>query len=498
MRSGQPGAGTGRRLAVTALLIAGLTATSCSSGAPARSDTTGRPARPLPSTTEGGPPSLASQPPGSTPLGAKWDWGRYNAFLPYLQRLSGGHTYYEVVWCDIEPSQGQRDWSALDRLARRSQALGISLSLKLRVGSCWNTGGGAQYTRGSKNKTESEMPKDLGAYRSWVEATVARYAALGVKEFAVENEVNSKSFWGGTPQQYTQLVDIASQAIRAADRDATVVDGGLSSTTYGYGIADDLLRAGRDSDAVKAWNTYYAQRIGTRGDQLPAVHDRAGLEAVLQSDQGRRNLEYLSVVTKLAEQKTVAVRQVHFYEAWDAVDLLLTYLRAHTPAGTPVEAWEVGSFDKSSAQDDAVRAEDVLRTTSLMLAGGVRVVIWLPLAFDPGGRNSGEPRYGLLNPDGTVRTAGRLFQAMVDASRGAKPVPVAGGGLRGVSFERDGGAKAFVWAPTQTRVTLGAGDSAGPVGGGSASSAPGQVVVGSSPVELSLRGSTADFLGRQK
>ena len=49
MRPGHSGAGTrGRRLAVTALLLAGLTATSCSSGAPTGSGTTGRSAQPLP------------------------------------------------------------------------------------------------------------------------------------------------------------------------------------------------------------------------------------------------------------------------------------------------------------------------------------------------------------------------------------------------------------------------------------------------------------------
>ena len=68
-------------------------------------------------------------------------------------------------------AEGSPDWSTLDRVAQRTQQVGVTLMLKLRVGRCWATGGGdAQYQRGSKNKTESVMPQDMGAYRAWVAA----------------------------------------------------------------------------------------------------------------------------------------------------------------------------------------------------------------------------------------------------------------------------------------------------------------------------------------
>src|SRR5687767_5783340 len=35
-----------------------------------------------------------------SPMGAKWDWGRFTEFSPFLTSVSGGRTYYEVVWCD--------------------------------------------------------------------------------------------------------------------------------------------------------------------------------------------------------------------------------------------------------------------------------------------------------------------------------------------------------------------------------------------------------------
>ena len=111
-----------------------------------------------------------------------------------------GRTYYEVTWCDVEESQGARDWSTLDRIADRSQKVGVTMMLKLRVGRCWATGGEAQYERG--RKTKSAMPKDMGTYRAWVREAVLRYSAKGIHEYAIENEINSKSFWAGTPQEF--------------------------------------------------------------------------------------------------------------------------------------------------------------------------------------------------------------------------------------------------------------------------------------------------------
>lgn len=447
------------------------------------------------SATTPGTTSTGQAEQGTTPLGAKWDWGRYDQFQPYLTSLKGGYTYYEVVWCQVEPTQGHPDWSGLDRIATRSRDLGIHLLLKLRVGRCWATGGEAQHARGSKNKTESAMPRDLATYSAWVRAAVTRYSALGVHEYAVENEINSEGFWAGTPAQFEQLATTAATAIRGADPQAKVVDAGLSSTTYGYGIADDLLRKGRDAEAVAAYDTYYRERIGTRGDKIPSVTDRAGLEAVLRSAQGERNLAYLALMTKLAEEKVTDVRQIHFYEASDAVPLLFTYLHAHTPASTPIEAWEVGSFDKSTT-DDKARTAEMLRTVSLVLAGGARLAIWLPLAFDPAGRNPDEPRFGLLDPDGTVRDAGRAFQSLVTASHEATVTPVSGHGLSGVGFQRGATTTAFVWAQHPTTVRLASGEEASaPDGSGARSSS--SVAVGPEPVRLVLNRTTQVFLGGQ-
>jgi len=71
---------------------------------------------------------------------------------------------------------------------------------------------------------------------------------------------------------------------------------------------------------------------------------------------------------------------------------------------------------------------------ALLLAGGVQRVIWLPLAYDPAG-SAGEPRYGLLDPDGTVRPAGDAVRSIaVAAGRVSSIQGVRSASVSGVAF----------------------------------------------------------------
>src|SRR5437660_4704972 len=116
-----------RRLLLSLLTMA-LVATACSSGGGSGAPTTS--------------PTLASTPPPlgkPNPLGAKWDWARVDNYKPYLASLAGGATFYDFAWCDVEPTEGQRDWSTIDGVARNARSLGFELLLKIRTGSCWAT-----------------------------------------------------------------------------------------------------------------------------------------------------------------------------------------------------------------------------------------------------------------------------------------------------------------------------------------------------------------------
>ncbi len=416
--------------AVAVLLLAG-----CTSGpGPKPGPTPTTTASPLPPAT------------GRTVFGAHWDWNRYQQFEPYLRKLAGSSTYYELSWCDVEKTQGSPDWTALDRIADRSRALGISLDLKIRTGVCWATGGTAQFTRGQARKTESAMPKDLAAYQAFVTTLVKRYRPYGVTQYAVENEVNAQQYWTGTPQQYEELVRAAAAAITKADPQARVADSGISSVAMGMGIADRLLKAGQVDAAVATYRAYFARRTGTRGKQIPEVADEAGLRTALAHPTNVRNLEYLAATERLLDEKVATVRQLHFYEHPDGITPLLEYLTAETPSGVPVEAWEVGRFDKSADADPVLVADEMTKVVSRLAAGGVEEIVWLPLAYNPGNRAGAEVRYGLLDPDGRERQAGTMLAGLASAARGATASPIRQDGLDGVAFSGRDGTRMVVWS----------------------------------------------------
>lgn len=483
-----------RRLAVASVLLATLTASACSSGGGGG----GRAANGGGGAAKGGGPSSTAPPPaytgppvaaGANPLGAKFDYKRINNFAPYLQKLSGGATFYEMVWCDVEPEPGAVNWRTTDSNVESGQRLGLTTYLKIRVGSCWATGGRGKHVRGQKQKTESLMPKDLGTYESFVRAAVERYTSKGVHEYALENEINSDMMWGGSPEDYVKLLTVAVRVIRAVDPSAKIVDPGISSTAYGVAIADRLLSQGHDDEAVAAYQRYYGRRT-TRGADFPPVSDVAGLRSALGTEQATRNLAYLAMANRLAADGVVDIRQLHFYEEWDNVPALLDYVHATLPPKFPVEAWEVGMFWQQGTSDQKARAGELTKTVTLLLAGGVRRVIWLPLAADPTGRNADEPRYGLVEPDGTVRSTGVALEALVKATRGASVRSLDRAGVRGIALGRSNGSTLVFWSDKGTTLKRGepTGSVAAQVGGSPVQWGGAGLQLGAQPVMVDVPG----------
>lgn len=382
------------------------------------------------------------------PIGVKWDWSRVNRFAPYLRNLSGGATFYIVVWCDVERQQGRRDWSQVDEVARSTSALGQSLLLKIRTGSCWATGGQRGRLRGAQRKTASAMPLDLGAYQGFVREVVRRYSAQNVHEYAIENEPNArKFFWDGTAQEYERLVTLGASAIRSVDPRARVLDGGLASSVYGVGIAQHLLFKGQEAAAVAAYQRYYARRFVARPDDLPQVTNAGELRSALNGEQARRNLEMITATLRLVKNKVVDAYQLHFYESWETVPALLAYLHDVLPPSFPIEAWEVGMFWRDGPADQQVRAGEVIKSVVNLLAGGVRRVIWLPLAYNADSSTGrGEIRYGLLDPDGRVRLAGKALHKVAAAAQGASWRAVSTSTLTGIAFGRRNKSTLLLWS----------------------------------------------------
>lgn len=433
-----------RALAAVALIVVFGVAGACRTGAEGEPQT-------QPGQVVVPPQAWMPATPGEAPVvGVKWDWDRESLYHSYLRGLGGGDTFYELVWCDVEPAPGLRNWSRIDEVVDGAAALGFEMNLKIRIGSCWATGARLE-ARGAKNKTASLMPTDMAAYEAFVRAVVDRYAPRRVHRYAVENEVNGKGFWESSPADYERVVRTAAAAIRDTDPEAIVLDSGISSTAYGAGVVRWLLDQQHDAGALAAWNAFYERRFAVRAEQLPRVRDVAGLQAALRGEQPARNLAFLDATFRLAADGVVDAYQLHFYEPWSNVPLLLGYLRSHLPAGLPVESWETGIF-WPGGDEEAVPGETV-KLVSLLLAGGVRRVIWLPAAYDPRGRREQEYRFGLFDATGDPRPAATLFAGLARAAAGSSVRGITDHGVQGVALSRDERTVVAVWSDAPGRRT---------------------------------------------
>lgn len=490
---------------IAALLVA-LTLSGCTgsngssptSPTSSTSSTSSTASIPPPSGTVSGPPSTAPATGGTLPLGAKWQANQFASLTPYLHSLSGASTWYELVWCNVQHSAGGPiNWDKADSIVQHARQVGITTMIKIRVGTCWTTGGTAAHQRG--NKTESGMPKDLAAYQAFVQQVVKRYSGEGVKEYAIENEVNSPGYFSGTPADYDKLARSAASAIRAADSSAVVVDPGISSVASGYAVVDSLLKAGQSDQGLNVYNLWFAHRFGTRGDQINKASSVAQLRQYLTSDVATRDVAFAEEANKLAAAHVVGVRQVHFYESWQALPYLLNYLHAHTPADLPLQMWELGLFGGGSLSPSD-RTTDVVKATVLALRGGMRKVLWLPLMSDPNGRVAGNLT-GLLAPSAQATGPSRIYAAMAGAARGATLTSIAQNGVVGVGFDKGQTGTAFVWAsgPTVAVSTKDVSKAAPLTASGPGTPTSGtSLQIGSTPIQVNLTSTVSSFASSLK
>lgn len=425
-----------RAFARAALIGALALLVGCSSPAPSEPSQTPTPSPDLssPQTTRTSP-DVEPHGLSAHPLGAKWVWSEFDKVKPFLAELKGGNTYVEVVLCDVQKSRGTFDWKVPDSQVSRARAVGFGSLVKLRTGRCWATVGKPKYSRGYQ-VTESAMPAEMSVYTDFVDQAVRRYTDLGVTEFAIENEVNSPYFWDGTPKEYATLARAGAKAIHAAAPDALVVDGSVSSAGAGYAVAEGLLSQGREAEAVSTYQTYYKRRFGTRAGaaSIEQVASPAELRKELARPGPARAISFMRTIDGLVADGVFQIRQVHYYETWQALPATLAHIRGNTPDAVPMELWELGIWDDDRTVSEEKRTAEVVQATVIALAAGVEKVLWLPLLDNPNGRLAAT-LYGLVGPEGEIRGSSSAFILLAQAAGDALVEPVEDDGLMGATFD---------------------------------------------------------------
>ena len=320
------------------------------------------------------PPRQPSAPPRPfrVPVGVIWDYAKQEDFRPYLEELRGGAAWYELEWCQVQPDPAvEPDWDRADKNIARINAVGIEPMLRIRVGSCWATGGDPiPADRGGLGYTVSAPPADPAQYQEWVRKVVDRYKGEGVNMYSIENEVNGRGFWQSSAQDYEALVRLGADAVRRADPDARIIDSGLSSTTWGVVMAQALLDEGKVDEAIQVYDQYYERRFARREKDFPRADDEAQLREALGTEQSIRNKEFAAVTLGLATDGTLDDFQLHFYEKWTNIPGLMDFLQAKLPDGMPIDVWEAGLFWPDFDGDENLVAGETTRLIYGLLGNG--------------------------------------------------------------------------------------------------------------------------------
>ncbi|MGH9048254.1 MAG: cellulase family glycosylhydrolase [Acidimicrobiia bacterium] len=156
--------------------------------------------------------------------GAGLLWGSEAELAQRLDGIAATGAEYvrvDVDWSVAQPGPTSWNWGPTDRVVRAARARGLRVLGLITYTPAWAR------PPGTPDKNPPSNPADFANFAA---AAAARYTPLGVREWEIWNEPNSRWFWSPAPNPaaYTDLLIRANAAIKSVDAGATVMTGGLS------------------------------------------------------------------------------------------------------------------------------------------------------------------------------------------------------------------------------------------------------------------------------
>jgi hypothetical protein len=151
---------------------------------------------------------------------------QYEQAFSKMQEVGVMWARTNMGWYQLEPNEGQFDWTGLDGQVASAKSHGMRLLVTVRAISPW----GSSQLPPDWNKPgyhATYPPKDINQYSAFISALATHFRNDGIA-WQIENEPNSKSFWGGTQQEYIALLEAGYSAAHQADQDAVVLSAGLA------------------------------------------------------------------------------------------------------------------------------------------------------------------------------------------------------------------------------------------------------------------------------
>lgn len=348
---------------------------------------------------------------------AFWDSGAANEAGAAWERI----LFY---WSQIQPN-GPNDWNTLhvpDEWLQNAQAQGREV-----VGLIKNTPSWAASLETTKESTPPrglDLPIDDpgNLWASFVRRLVSYYGARGIHHWIIWNEPDIKpgvygEEWGGTVEEYVQLLKVAYLVIKQTDPTATVHLAGITFWHDRKWLDNFLAAAAADPDA--AANNFF--------------FDVASLHIYFQTD----TVDYIVNIARASLaayglQKPIWINETNASPDSDPL----------WPVVRP--AWRVDLQEQSSF---------ILQAFALGLAAGAQRIAVYKL-IDSGLPPGGEP-FGLMRPDHSRRPAFTGFQLATHYYTGAQTAQTARDPLWAqVTLYHADRTTRVLWARTKADVSL--------------------------------------------
>lgn len=297
----------------------------------------------------------------------------------------GGWVRLDVSWANVQPDGPDSwDWSRLDPVIEGARARGLRVIAIL--------GYTPEWARVPGCGTDKCRPASPSAFSAFVSAAVARYRPLGVRTWEVWNEPNSAAFWQPSPSagDYAELLAGAVGEIRAIDRRARVLSGGLAAvpSADGHVSAPDFLRGLGERGALDlvdgvAYHPYtYPLLASDAPDDFPTAWN-----GIARTPDGLRGI----------------------LRAYGRPRLPLWITEYGAPTGGPGTASDgaPGSTDASTTHVTEARQAEIARDSVSAAAAdpGIRALIWYSGRDRGTSRESAENFYGLRRAAGAPKPA---------------------------------------------------------------------------------------------
>jgi hypothetical protein len=173
-----------------------------------------------------------------------WQAEIANRDLQLVQDAGFRWAKQEFAWREIEGAgKGQYDWSRTDRVMDQIDAHGLKVIARLGVQPEWAGGG----------YPEVGPPNNMQDFADFAAAVATRYKGR-IDAYQIWNEPNLAREWGNRPPnaaEYTQMLKVAYEAIKAVDPYPVIITAGLAPTTRN----DDVARP----------DTYFIQEMYDAG-----------------------------------------------------------------------------------------------------------------------------------------------------------------------------------------------------------------------------------------